>query len=64
MATQSMNDSWSRVVNQIKSIWGEEEFGEEEIKKARGSLSKMVVLIHEKTGESKPDITMKIAAFL
>ena len=64
MATQAMNDSWSRVVDQIKSIWGDQEFAEDEIKKARGSLPKMVVLIHEKTGEPKPDITMKIAAFL
>ena len=64
MATQAMNDSWSRVVDQIKSIWGDQEFAEDEIKKARGSLLKMVVLIHEKTGEPKPDITMKIAAFL
>ncbi len=64
MATEAMNDSWSRVVNQIKSIWGEQDFAEDEMKKARGSLPKMVGLIHEKTGEPKPEITMKIAAFL
>lgn len=64
MATQSMNDSWARVVNQIETIWSDHEFGETEMKKARGNLSKMVELIHEKTGEPKPEIIQKISAFL
>ncbi|MDA0379552.1 MAG: hypothetical protein O2899_08670, partial [Bacteroidetes bacterium] len=53
MATKNMNDSWTRVVNQIQSIWSNEEFGEAEMKKARGKLNKMVELIHEKTGEPR-----------
>lgn len=64
MATKTMNDSWTRVVSQIETIWSDEEFGEKEMKKARGNLTKMVNLIHEKTGEPKPDIMQKIAAFL
>lgn len=64
MATEAMNDSWRRVVAQIKTIWGDEEFGEKEIKKARGNLNRMVNLIHEKTGEPKADIVQKISAFL
>jgi len=64
MATQSMNDSWARVVNQIETIWSEVEFGETEMKKARGKLTVMVDLIHEKTGEAKPEIIQKISAFL
>ena len=59
-----MNDSWARVVDQIKSFWSDQEFEDAEMKKVRGSLPKMVNLIHEKTGEPKPDITQKIAAFL
>lgn len=64
MATQAMNDSWARIVKQIETVWSDQEFGEAEMKKARGSLTKMVTLIHEKTGEPKPDITQKITAFL
>ena len=64
MATKSMNDSWARVVTQIETIWNTEEFGDKEMKKARGNLSKMVNLIHEKTGEPKAEIAQKISAFL
>jgi len=59
-----MNDSWARVVDQIKTIWAEQEFEDAEMKKVRGSLTKMVSLIHDNTGEPKPEITQKIAAFL
>lgn len=64
MATKSMNDSWARVVTQIETIWNTEEFGDKEMKKARGNLSKMVNLIHDKTGEPKAEIVQKISAFL
>lgn len=64
MATKSMNDSWARVVTQIETIWNTEEFGDKEMKKARGNLSKMVNLIHDKTGEPKAEIIQKISAFL
>jgi len=34
------------------------------MKKARGKFNKMVDLIHEKTGEPRPEIMQKISAFL
>lgn len=64
MATQRMNDSWTRVREQIESIWSEAEFGEKELKKARGDLKKMVNLVHEKTGEPRNQIFQKIAAII
>ncbi|NNF03623.1 MAG: general stress protein CsbD [Rhodothermales bacterium] len=64
MATEAMNDSWRRVVSQIKTIWSDEDFGDKEMKKARGNLNKMVNLIHDKTGEPRADIVQKISAFL
>lgn len=64
MATAHMNDSWRRVRAQIESIWSEHEFGDKEMKKARGNLSKMVNLIHEKTGEPRSEILRKMNAIL
>lgn len=64
MATESMNESWRRVVEQIKTIWSDQEFDDAELKKARGSLRKMVDLIHSKTEEPRAEITQKISAFL
>ena len=64
MATPAMNESWRRVQNQITSVWSDVEFGDKEMKKARGNLRKMVDLIHEKTGEPRPAIMQKISAFL
>jgi hypothetical protein len=64
MATEAMNDSWRRVVSQIKTIWSDEDFGDKEMKKARGNLNKMVNLIHDKTGEPRAEIVQKISAFL
>ncbi len=64
MATQRMNDSWARVREQIESIWSEAEFGDKEMKKARGDLNKMVNLVHEKTGEPHNQIFQKIAAII
>ncbi len=64
MATQRMNDSWSQVRLQIENIWSETEFGDKEMKKARGNMRKMVQLIHEKTGESQQEIFQKISAII
>jgi len=64
MATASMNESWRRVKAQILNIWGDQDFGDTELKKARGNLGKMVELIHEKTGEPRAEIMQKISAFL
>lgn len=59
-----MNDSWRRVKAQIQTVWTEAEFGDQEMKRARGSLSKMVNLIHEKTGEPRSVIMQKINALI
>ena len=58
MATERMEESWSRIKTQIQNIWGE--FDEKEMKKARGDLREMVSLIHEKTGEDVQQIIQKI----
>lgn len=64
MATEAMNESWTRVTTQIKTIWNEQEFTDAELKKARGDLKKMIALINERTGEEEADILQKISAFL
>ena len=64
MATDRMNENWRRVREQIEAIWSDHEFGDKEMKKARGNLKKMVELIHEKTGEPRNEIMQKIIAFI
>jgi hypothetical protein len=62
MATERMEESWSRIKTQIQSIWGE--FDEKEMKKARGDLREMVSMIHEKTGEDVQQIIQKISTIV
>lgn len=64
MATERMNDSWRQVRAQIRSIWSEADLADEEMKKARGDMRKMVNLIHEKTGEPRNEIFRKISAVI
>lgn len=64
MATKRMNASWRRVKTQIETIWEGTEFNDKEMKRARGSLQKMINLIHEKTGESRSEIMNKMSAIL
>ncbi len=64
MATDRMNDSWRRVKSQIESIWTDVDFADAEMKRARGSLPKMVNLIHQKTGEPRAEIMQKMTAVL
>ncbi|NND70193.1 MAG: general stress protein CsbD [Rhodothermales bacterium] len=64
MATDRMNENWRRVREQIEAIWSDHDFGDKEMKKARGNLNKMVELIHEKTGEPRNEIMQKIIAFI
>lgn len=64
MATSTMNDSWRRVQKQILALWSDQDIAEAELKKARGNLGRMVELIHEKTGEPRPEIMQKIMAFV
>ena len=64
MATSNMNDNWNYVKNQIETIWGNAEFEDVELKRARGNLSKMVNLIQEKTGESPSEIRQKMNSII
>lgn len=64
MATSNMNDNWNYVKNQIETIWGNAEFEDVELKRARGNLSKMVTLIQEKTGESPMEIRQKMNSII
>lgn len=62
MGKQRMEQNWQRVKAQINAVWGD--IDEQELKKARGSLPKMVELIHEKTGEDQSVIFQKMSAVL
>ncbi len=62
MGKQRMEQNWQRVKAQINAVWGE--IDEQELKKARGNLQKMVNLIHEKTGEDRSLIMQKMAAVI
>ena len=64
MATKRMNESWRRVKRQIETIWEGTEFDDKEMKRARGNLTKMINLIHEKTGEPRGEILNKMSAIL
>lgn len=64
MATKAMNESWRRIRDQIKSIWGDVEWNDKEMKRARGEMHKIVGLIHDKTGDSREEIRRKMGAIL
>lgn len=64
MASQRMNDSWARVRQQIESVWESCEFGDKELQRARGSLPRMVDLIHQKSGEPRDVIMRKLSAMI
>lgn len=64
MATRRMNQSWRDVKTQIQNIWSEVDFEDKEMKQARGSLPEMINLIHQKTGESREQILLKMGAVL
>jgi uncharacterized protein YjbJ (UPF0337 family) len=60
MGKQRMEQNWTRIKTQIQAVWGD--IDDQELKKARGSLPKMINLIHEKTGEDRSLIMQKISA--
>ncbi len=62
MADEKMEESWERVKEQITSMWGE--IDEKDLKKARGSLARMVNLIQEHSGEEKASIMQKISTIV
>jgi len=59
-----MNESWQQVSSQIESILSDATFSDQEIKKARGNMRRMVNLIHQKTGDTTSEIFQKISAII
>ena len=57
-----MNQNWERMKTQIQSTW--DNLDDAELKKARGSLSQMVNLIVNQTGEDRQVVMQKMSAFL
>ena len=57
-----MDQNWERMKDQITTMW--EGLDEKALKKTRGSLSDVVALIHEHTGEEKATIMTKMQAFI
>lgn len=64
MATKRMNETWYRIRDRIKEAWSDTEFNDKEMKKTRGNLTKMVNLIHEKTGDPRPEIRQKVVGLI
>lgn len=64
MATKRMNENWRRMKNQIRSTWGDCEFSDKEMRRARGNLPNMVELIHQKSGDSAAQIRQKMSAMI
>lgn len=64
MATKRMDESWQRVRHQIEGMWSDVDFDDKEMKRARGSLPRMIDLVHHKTGEPRNNIRQKIMATL
>lgn len=64
MATKRMNETWYRIRDRIKEAWSDAEFNDKEMKKTRGNLTKMVNLIHAKTGDPRPEIRQKVVGLI
>ncbi|MEM8558033.1 MAG: general stress protein CsbD [Bacteroidota bacterium] len=64
MATPAMNESWRSLRDQIKGIWSDTEFNDRNMRRTRGSLQKMVNLVHDRTGEPRTEVRRKITALL
>ena len=63
MATQRMEENWTRIKMQIRDIWGED-ISDSELDKGRRDLNKMVDIIHKSTGESRTKIRGQMIALL
>ena len=64
MATKRMNEQWYRIRDRIKQVWDHADFEDKEMKKTRGNLTKMVNLIHAKTGDPRPEIRQKVVSLI
>lgn len=63
MATQRMEENWTRIKMQIRNIWGDA-ISDSELDKGRRDLKKMVDIIHKNTGESHAKIRGQMLALL
>lgn len=64
MATPKMNRDWRQVRDRIKALWSDVEFDDKRMKKTRGSLRKMVSLIHARTDEPRAEIRNRLASVI
>lgn len=64
MATKKMDEDWRQIRDRIKALWSDVEFKDKNLKRARGSLRRMVSLIHGKTDEPRLVIRRKIMAVM
>ncbi len=63
MANQRMKDSWARMKNEIRSVWGED-LDDSTLEKGRRDLNKMVEVIHDNTGNPRAQIRSRMSALL
>ncbi len=63
MATQRMEDNWTRMKKQIRAIWGDA-LTDSELDKGRRDLNKMVDIIHASTGEARAKIRGQMSAII
>ena len=64
MASAKMNADWRRTRERIKGVWSDVEFDNKNMRRTRGSLSDMVTLIHERTGEPRQEIRRKVMSVI
>lgn len=64
MATARMNERWYRIRDRIRDVYDGADLSDKEMRKARGSLPKMVNLIHDKTGEPVAEIRRTVTALM
>ena len=64
MASPKMNADWRRVRDRITSTWSDADLDDQEMKRARGSLSEMVSIVHNATGEARPSVRRKIVSLI
>ena len=62
MANQKMPADWQKVKKRIRCLWKGTSFSDQELENDRKYLSKLVTIIHDKTGENRPLIQRKIWA--
>jgi len=64
MATPRMDQRWYRIRDRIKTVYTGADLNDQEMRRARGNLRKMVNLIHEKTGDDPAEIRRTVTALM